>query len=86
MYVGITRARRNLTLTCTAVRQKYGRTIESMPSRFLYELKGEPPPEGWRACGESEVPKSARPAKAAKAATGPRAKRAKRAKARARRR
>ena len=54
MYVGITRARRNLTLTCTAARNKYGRTVESMPSRFLYELKGEAPPAGWRAHGEVE--------------------------------
>jgi DNA helicase II / ATP-dependent DNA helicase PcrA len=53
MYVGITRARRNLTLTCTAQRNKYGRTVESMPSRFLFELKGEAPPKGWRPYGHS---------------------------------
>jgi len=52
MYVGVTRAKRNLTLTCTVARQKYGRTVESMPSRFLYELEGKPPPPGWRAHGE----------------------------------
>jgi DNA helicase-2/ATP-dependent DNA helicase PcrA len=85
MYVGITRARRNLTLTCTAARQKYGRTLESMPSRFLYELKGEPPPKGWRACGESEASAAERSrdggatgsAKAAKSKSKPRARRAK---------
>ncbi|HVS19795.1 MAG TPA: UvrD-helicase domain-containing protein, partial [Planctomycetota bacterium] len=53
MYVGVTRARRNLTLTCTAARTKYGRKVDSMPSRFLYELKGEAPPPGWRAHGEA---------------------------------
>jgi DNA helicase-2/ATP-dependent DNA helicase PcrA len=54
MYVGVTRARRNLTLTCTVVRNKYGRQVESMPSRFLYEMKGEPPPEGWRGIEQGE--------------------------------
>jgi DNA helicase-2/ATP-dependent DNA helicase PcrA len=92
MYVGITRARRNLALTCTAARSKYGRTVESMPSRFLYELKGEPPPAGWRAHGESEprVPeprgrKGAAAGKPAKSAAKSKAKsRKKRAKARKR--
>ena len=57
MYVGITRARRNLTMTCTAQRSRYGRTVESTPSRFLFELKGEPPPPGWRGCeGGEPVP------------------------------
>jgi DNA helicase-2/ATP-dependent DNA helicase PcrA len=61
MYVGVTRARRNLTLTCTVVRNKYGRQVESMPSRFLYEMKGEPPPESWRGIeqGEREASRSA---------------------------
>jgi DNA helicase-2/ATP-dependent DNA helicase PcrA len=67
MYVGITRARRNLTLTCTAARTKYGRTLESMPSRFLYELKGEPPPKGWRACDQGEVREGEPPVRSKKA-------------------
>jgi superfamily I DNA/RNA helicase len=44
MYVGITRAQRNLTLCHT---QKRARQGESLPSRFLFELKGEPPPKDW---------------------------------------
>ena len=38
----------------TAVRNKYGRQLESMPSRFLYEMKGEPPPKGWRAIEQKD--------------------------------
>ncbi|HTE45510.1 MAG TPA: ATP-dependent helicase, partial [Gemmatimonadaceae bacterium] len=54
MYVGITRAKRNLTISCTKTRSKYGTRIESMPSRFLYELREEKPPKGWRASGSKE--------------------------------
>ena len=45
-YVGITRARRRLTLTCTRTRARYGQRATVRPSRFLYEMRGkEPPPE-----------------------------------------
>jgi hypothetical protein len=54
MYVGITRAKRNLTISCTKTRSKYGTRIETMPSRFLYELREEKPPKGWRASGTTE--------------------------------
>ena len=37
-YVGITRARRTLTFTLTAHRQRYGERIDCEPSRFLEEL------------------------------------------------
>jgi DNA helicase-2/ATP-dependent DNA helicase PcrA len=47
MYVGITRAQRNLTLCHTKSRSRYGRGEESLPSRFLFELKGEAPPPAW---------------------------------------
>jgi DNA helicase II / ATP-dependent DNA helicase PcrA len=56
MYVGITRAQRHLTITCTKTRARYGTRIESMPSRFLFELRGEAPPRGWRALGADPAP------------------------------
>ena len=40
-YVGITRAKRNLTMTFAAKRKQYGEVIDCSPSRFLDEL----PPE-----------------------------------------
>ena len=38
MYVGITRAKQNLTLTLTAKRKQYGEQFEPTPSRFLEEI------------------------------------------------
>ncbi len=43
-YVGITRARRQLTLTYTGSRARYGQRAMSTPSRFLYEMRGKKPP------------------------------------------
>ncbi len=40
-YVGITRARRTLTLTLAERRKRYGERIEVEPSRFLAELPAE---------------------------------------------
>jgi DNA helicase II / ATP-dependent DNA helicase PcrA len=46
-YVGITRAMTTLTLSCTYERARYGRLARSVPSRFLYEARGEEPPVSW---------------------------------------
>ena len=43
-YVGITRAKRRLTLTLTRSRARYGERVTTIPSRFLYELRGKEPP------------------------------------------
>ena len=51
MYVGITRAMHRLVITYTASRSKFGATAESMPSRFLFEMRGESPPAGWQPSG-----------------------------------
>ena len=37
-YVGITRARKNLTLTLTEMRKQFGEIVHSEPSRFIGEL------------------------------------------------
>jgi DNA helicase II / ATP-dependent DNA helicase PcrA len=44
MYVGITRARKHLTITRVKSRAKYGKRELCLPSRFLFEIKGEKPP------------------------------------------
>jgi DNA helicase-2/ATP-dependent DNA helicase PcrA len=70
MYVGITRAQRNLTLCHAKGRSRFGRGEDSLPSRFLFELKGEAPPRDWsksvRAIGRAK----GRPAKTSKAKRG----------------
>ncbi len=47
-YVGLTRAKRYLTLSHTRQRMRYGHPLESLTSRFLYELRGEEPPKEWQ--------------------------------------
>ena len=64
MYVGITRAKQNLTLTLTSKRKAYGEAFEPSPSRFLEELPkddvqregfGEASQEQKKARGESAL-------------------------------
>jgi DNA helicase-2/ATP-dependent DNA helicase PcrA len=51
MYVGITRAKRQLTLSCAGQRSRGGQRILAHPSRFLFELRRTEPPEDWVAAG-----------------------------------
>ena len=61
MYVGITRARQGLTLSHTLERRRYGTTVQVHPSRFLFEMKNQEPPEDWIPAGaESELPREKR--------------------------
>jgi DNA helicase II / ATP-dependent DNA helicase PcrA len=72
MYVGITRAQRQLAITMTKSRAKYGTRVESMPSRFLFEMRGEKPPKGWVAAGAKEAVREAdEPKKRARAGAVP---------------
>ena len=48
-YVGITRARRALTLTLALSRRKWGRLVPTIPSRFLYEVTGQADTPNYRA-------------------------------------
>jgi DNA helicase-2/ATP-dependent DNA helicase PcrA len=40
-YVGVTRAREQLTLSFALTRRKWGKPQKTMPSRFLYEMTGQ---------------------------------------------
>ena len=40
-YVGVTRAREQLTLSFALTRRKWGKPQPTMPSRFLYEMTGQ---------------------------------------------
>ncbi len=53
-YVGITRAQRALTLSWCAERARGGQKVARHPSRFLLEVQGKAPPEGWIPAGEGD--------------------------------
>jgi len=40
-YVGVTRAREQLTLSFALTRRKWGKPHKTVPSRFLYEMTGQ---------------------------------------------
>jgi DNA helicase-2/ATP-dependent DNA helicase PcrA len=40
-YVGVTRAEERLTLSLTLSRRKWGKSRDTIPSRFLYEMTGQ---------------------------------------------
>jgi superfamily I DNA/RNA helicase len=62
-YVGITRARRHLTITRTKTRARHGHRSDSMASRFLFELAEQSPPEGWIPAGETQPTKGKKKSK-----------------------
>jgi ATP-dependent DNA helicase Rep len=61
MYVGITRAQRHLTLSLARHRSRGGQRVPTHPSRFVFELRGEEPPEGWVAAGAPAPPPARKP-------------------------
>ena len=60
-YVGITRARRRLTLTYAGSRAHYGQRAATVPSRFLYEVHGRQPPTPEKAPSSQERESPKRP-------------------------
>ena len=60
-YVGATRARERLVLSHSLTRPRGGQKIESHPSRFLLEARGEPAPPGWKAAGQREPGRAPKP-------------------------
>ncbi len=72
-YVGITRAMTTLTMSFAAERAKYGHRAAAVPSRFLFEARGEALPQGWEGV-EADLEEDDEPATpAAKKRAGKRA-------------
>jgi len=61
MYVGVTRAQHDLTITYCESRAKFGRLVPCHPSRFLFEMKEKTPPDGWIAAGPAQMVQTAAP-------------------------
>jgi len=59
-YVGVTRARRRLTLTLALTRRKWGKARPTVPSRFLYEITGKADNPNYPASQQAGVKCSAR--------------------------
>jgi DNA helicase-2/ATP-dependent DNA helicase PcrA len=59
-YVGITRAKRRLTLSLSLSRQKWGKARPTVPSRFLYEITGQTDNPHYRARGRKPAAKGKR--------------------------
>ncbi|MDR0391285.1 MAG: UvrD-helicase domain-containing protein [Planctomycetaceae bacterium] len=56
-YVGITRARRKLTLTLALNRMKWGKLKPTIPSRFLYEITNQADNPNYKRVIKGEKPK-----------------------------
>jgi DNA helicase-2/ATP-dependent DNA helicase PcrA len=80
-YVGVTRARETLTMSFSKGRMKWGKMRPSIPSRFLFEMRGETDRAQKAAAAAAAVfvkvdpdadaaPAEAAPAKKAKRASG----------------
>jgi DNA helicase-2/ATP-dependent DNA helicase PcrA len=67
-YVGVTRAKRRLTLTLALSRQKWGKARPTIPSRFLYELTGQADNPNYLAAKEHRRPARRASARRGKAA------------------
>jgi len=59
-YVGVTRARQQLTLTWCRERARAGHRVQCHPSRFLLEMQGKEPPSDWVPAGGESPPPSGR--------------------------
>ena len=69
MYVGVTRAKHELSISYCAARAKFGKLVPCHPSRFLFEMKEKTPPEDWCAAGSTPRPLPPPPAKKGKRKT-----------------